>query len=211
MELGSKPQHRRPQELEAAGSRAGSGAGSSGAGNEPEKGEGRAELAGGDVRVQRRPWLAKQRGGGRWRRSRNVVRRRQSHDVGHGRRRDDTTRTPWQGGGELEAERREEEARARGGEGEGGEAEGTGRARRRWRHGEGRRQGRRRARRAPGMRSSSAPVAREPWPGRRQEARGNRGERGGSGEGLALPSPCVTALGRDKTNEGRVRRSDGAG
>ena len=115
VELGSKPQHRRPQELEAAGSRAGSGAGSSGAGNEPEKGEGRAELAGGDVRVQRRPWLAKQRGGGRWRRSRNVVRRRQRHDVGRGRQRDDTTRTPWQGGGELEAERREEEARARGG------------------------------------------------------------------------------------------------
>ena len=33
----------------------------------------------------------------------------------------------------------------------------------------------------------------------------------GSGKGLVLPSPCVTALGRDKTNEGRVRRSDGAG
>ena len=42
-------------------------------------------------------------------------------------------------------------------------------------------------------------------------ARESGGERGGSGEGLALPSPCVTALGRDKTNEGRVRRSDGAG
>ena len=46
VELGSKPQHRRPKELEAAGSRAGSGAGSSGAGNEPEKEKGGQSLPG---------------------------------------------------------------------------------------------------------------------------------------------------------------------
>ena len=39
--------------------------------------------------------------------------------------------------------------------------------------------------------------------GDREESEGSR-ERSGSGEGLALPSPCVTALGREKTNEGRV-------